>query len=261
MNPISPHPTSVLDIVSLGYKQALRSLWPISRLYSPMLALVIVGLIGMIYLRLPKEFLYIWLIAYVLFILYGNYVIARYVRDALQSELRKNIFSYWLPDHTLPGTIGIGLMVALFGVAYGVVGMLGLLLLVFPGLAVFIYYHHWVGLCFVDYLRNPGNSISETRQRVGLLLKGQFWRTIALGVIVTLIYLMFDTFLSVSGALIRAIAKGFQSGSMLNSPLYLTVTAFTSCLKLWFSLTFGFSAYCFIINTKCLRFWTRMIRP
>jgi hypothetical protein len=242
-------PSSIMDIVSCGYKMAFRTLLPISILCLPYLVLF---LAGSIWIELAisnsqdsntKEQLYNLLR---LPLCYWNYVIARYVCDVLQDKVRKNLASYLCPGSTFLGVIGIGIITIVYGIGYGIAALLGLLLLVIPGLAVISYYHMMCGMLYIDYLLNPQDGIWAVRKRVAFMLKGQFLRTAALGGIACLVMIV-----ALLPLFIIDMVKVFieeQAVSVMHSAPFLAAYGCFMTLTEWFTLAFGFAGYCYILN-------------
>jgi hypothetical protein len=154
---------------------------------------------------------------------YLSYPIARYVRDAYWNETAENLYSYLIPRRSLLGCWGIGLLWAMMAMPVGLVGIIGLLLLIVPGVAVFSYYYSMYSLLIAGYLSDPDRGVFGTISDIFALLKGNFWRTVALGVMTWLIYAC------MSGALI-----GLQAGLEMLQEFSPSLTR-----NLWFPLAYG----------------------
>jgi hypothetical protein len=241
MNTQNPHATlqqaSVIDIVTFGYKAGLKSIGPITRLILPIILLYAVSttsvytisnemkagvqpgvthwvlLVGMGLLSVVSWIGYVYL----------SYPITRYVRDVYWNEIDENLYSYLIPRRSLLGCWGIGLLWGLMLLPVSLLGMVGLLLLIVPGVAVFSYYYSMYSLLIAGYMSDPDRGAFSAISEVFGLLKGNFWRTVALGVMTWLIYI------SMSGMMI-----GLQMGLELLQEFSPSLTR-----NLWYPLAYG----------------------
>lgn len=249
MQPATEAPVSILDIVTYGFKKAVQAFWPVSWLCLP--ALVCLALGGAVIESVPiddsvirvKDALYKPLS---LIVLYMNYAIARYARDVFWSEPKENLWTYMIPDRTLWGVCGIGVLTVFYGMGAGLLGMLGLLLLVIPGIAIFSYYYVWSGMFYTVYLRKPEAGVWSARHETARLFKGNFWRTAGLGLVVSLVSvlpMLPMVFLSGGMEILREMPPSFMptyAFSILYGILYAAIY--------WVSLGICFSGFSFVLN-------------
>lgn len=250
MEPSAESPVSILEIVTYGFKKAVKVFWPVSWLCLPALLLIAVGA-GCIE-ALPiedstfrvKDALFKPLS---LVVVYMNYAIARYTRDVFwEHELKENLWAYLVPDKTLLGICGIGLLTTFYGMGAGLLGMLGLLLLVVPGVAILSYYYVWSGMFYTLYLLKPEEGVWAARHAVARLFKGNFWRTAGLGLLVSLVSLLPMlpmVFLSGGLEILREMPPSFLppfAFALLYGSLHATVY--------WISLAICFTGLSFVLN-------------
>jgi len=242
-------PASIFDMVTFGYKKAFKTLWPVTRICLPLLVVYAAGsgLIEAIASGLLPDKLRVDL--HNLFssaLLVLNWSIACYARDAYWREAEPNPMTYLKPNRTLLGVAGIGLITAFYGIGAGLAGMLGLLLLVVPGIVIFSYFYIWSGLFYTVYLLEPENGVWAARHRVAALLRGYFKRTAGFGLLAGLVWLLAMTpviFMSVGLELLKELPPSF-----FHATLFYGLYGLLDGAMEWFILAFGFTGYSFILN-------------
>lgn len=195
-------PTSILDIITYGYKKVFRMMGPLSKLTLPVM--LGTGVLSGIYhaqaigIKLHPSTQGIVLLAIsgilyfvaILLQVYLYYCTARYVRDIYWEDVPAPLLTYLRPNKTLLGCIGIGFLTMLAMIPAGIVGVLGLFLLVVPGVVIFSYSLIVSKFVYLVYLGRPNQGVAGAISEAIQLVKGNFWRTVGLGVVTYLIYFM-----------------------------------------------------------------------
>ncbi len=251
-------PASILDIITFGYKSAFKTLWPISKLTLPFLAFStlcqsygVVQLASMQTRKLEEMFPHlVWLGVMGLIFLpvyfYLYYGVARYVRDYFWAEAEGNSFRYLLPQKTLLGALGIALLTIVASVPISIAGLIGLLFLIIPGLVIFTYFYSASSLAYVNYLYQPEQGVLESIFKPFRLLKGHFWRTVALGFLSFVVLMIISGPLSVFRNLLGAM--GQFNPSFLHSWLFYGLSTASILVTVWFNLCIGYVGTLFITN-------------
>jgi hypothetical protein len=177
---------------------------------------------------------------------YSHYAVACYIRDVYWGETNDSIFSYLIPRKTFLGALGIGILTTCAFIPIGIVGLIGLLLFVVPGVVVFSYSGIATGLMYTAYLGHPEEGVMSTIPECLGLLRGNLWRTVALGTISWLVYLLMSSPMGVFNFLINFMAS--QSPSFADSLLFPISYAGIFVVISWFAVAFGFSGTLHILN-------------
>ncbi len=138
---------------------------------------------------------------------YVYYIFIRYIRDTYQNAVKSDLYDYLIPQMDLLGLIGLMLISIFLSIPALVVILIGLILLVVPGIIILIYFSTWVMMLYVTYINNSKAGILEgLRENLGLL-KGMFWRTVALGFIAGLVKFLIELPFSFILQAVMAIAR------------------------------------------------------
>lgn len=239
---------SIMDIVTFGYKKAMKVLSPVSLLCLPAVICLALGTACIESLTITDHSSLFRSISYqVLAILpmYISYAIARYVKDEFWSDAQPNPLIYLLPDKTLIGILGVGFLTVFYGIGAWFFGSIGLLFLLLPGIIIFSYFYMWSGMFYTVYLLKPQEGIWGARRSLIRLFKGHFWRTVGMGFMTCMVcmLLIVPTFL---GSCILAFLKEQPPSFMQNYHFVLAYTVFMAVVQ-WASYI-NFTGYCFILN-------------
>jgi hypothetical protein len=256
-------PSSILDIITSGYKSAFKTLWPVTRLTLP--GLFLYGISGGLYhaksLQMQGskggfEDLMSFILIAVLFMLssflysYMHYCVARFISDVYWRDAQQNestpLFSYLLPKKNIWGTLGITLLTMVAFVPIGIIGIIGLLFLVVPGVAIFSYSIISSSLIYVAYLGQSEQGVFETCSQCFQLLRGNFWRTVGLGVTSWLIYLIMSSPVMVFNFALSFMAQ--MSPSFANSMLFPILYAIVYTIICAFAMAVGYAGTLHILN-------------
>lgn len=238
-------PASIFDIVTFGYKQAIKNFGTVFRFCWPIL--LIYGL---------SSTLLAWLTHDILpprqqnslhnglsgLLIYLKYAIIRYTCDTYWREPHSNLMAYLKPERVIKGLAGIAFITFLYAIGAGLAGLVGLLLLVVPGIAIFSYFYVWSGLFYTAYLINTENGIFAARGQISTLLKGNFKRTAGLGFLIGLVYCLtqIPVFCLIGGLAVLQ--------EQPHASLFYGLYASLSTLVEGFVMMFSFTGYCFILN-------------
>lgn len=250
-------PLSALDVVTYGYKGVLARIGPLSMLCLPVLLLYGLSEAFGFWFQFGNQDTGATLVTGALYlisaifstlgIVYLNYSIGLYIRDLFFEEsTNPNLFSYLVPRMSLIGVIGIGLMTGAIGIGVAILGVLGLLLFVVPGVMVFSFYYVWSSLIYVAFLAKPEQGVFNAISEVGALLKGNFLRAVGVGLMACVIYVMLY-----SPFLVVEVAVEFfreQPPSFFSEPWALVVYTLLMAGSGWVSLVIGSGGLIFILN-------------
>lgn len=264
-NPTLP-PASIMDIVSFGYKNAFRCVGPVTKLIWPVVLLH--GLLLSFYHPAIVEFAEhgsfdsekflqllgtgACLVINGLLLGYLQYVIVRFVRDLYWSTPKPSLWSYLKPEASLGGyvlfSLGLGVLTALAVSASGLLIFLGIVTIIgwivtFPlTIAVWLFYCWYAipryQMVLAIYFGHQDKSFSENLgfafTECANVLRGSFWRTFGLGLLVSVVYLALSlSFIFCNGL------EGFlekQNPSFLHSIWFTVSYGLTTSLATWFAL-------------------------
>ena len=258
-------PAAVIDIVSFGYKKLFNSFWDLIKLSAiPFLLYAIPsgfalispiklqdGAIPDLSLLIPLLVTYGVMFLGSLLMMYSGYVNLRYIRDANFSEVRSNIFSYYIPDKTLLGLMGLGtcylmayavamiplsiLAVATFaiGIAFPPLIVLGIIGIAIIAIPLFLYILTFFSLASVIYMSFPKLGVVFAIGETQRLVQNNILRTVGLGFSVGLVYtlavLPFSMLGGVSGFLSAAGTSFLNASTIpLILPLYILMILVTA---------------------------------
>lgn len=252
-------PASILDIITFGYKSAFKTLWPISKMALPCLLIYTASqiypalqLVSLQQTRASQEILghlgWIAILALVFLpvFLYLHYCVARYVRDCFWAEPEANSFRYLLPQKSVWGILCIVLLTIVAFFPVGLIGVIGLVFLVVPGLIVFSYFYSVSSLAYVNYLIQPEQGVMEGIFKPIRLLKGHFWRTIGLGAISFVVLMVISSPMSFFQQILGSMGK--FNPSFANSWSFYALYTVNMLVMMWFNLCIGYVGTLFIMN-------------
>jgi hypothetical protein len=250
---------SVLDIVSYGYRTAIKHIWPITLIALPAILLnMIQGF------NLPSTFAEgmarnhaarmahsaaivpsgseFWGWAISLVELYFYYCISLYTRDAYFNQIDRPLYAYcWGEKKSLLAITLFGLLCVLLFIPYIVIGFIGFLFLLFPGVAWFSYISAAYNMSYAMLLQHPSRGVKATVSDVFRLLRQNAWRTVALGLVSWLV-----NFIIAVPAII--ISFGVYTGIKLGNSLAVSLMMALSCgISNWISFLVGFGGFMFIM--------------
>jgi hypothetical protein len=254
---------SVLDIVSYGYRAAIRHIWPLTLIALPAILLssyqgfhsasdfeagVAAGQASRLgHTSIPT--MYIGWIAY-LIPLYFNYCATLYSRDVYFNQVDRPIYSYIFGEKKTLSTISIFSGICLLAlIPTGLIGIIGLILLIIPGIIWFTYILMVYNMAIVLILQKSTMGVKWSIQEILRLLKNHTGRTIGLGLLVWLIGTIVAVPITLPGILI---SMGPQmSGNLIMSIL----SACSYGLGTWLSMSIGiggvvFTTYRYIADLK-----------
>lgn len=251
-------PASAVDIVTYGYKAVLKQLKPLTLLALPMLLASGMAQAGAFWLQVAGDqsslaYIGVALAVVVLGVggaigmLYLTYVLSRYVRDLFFADtVEANLYAYYWPKMSLFGVIGIAFIVAALGLLAAIAGVIGLILLVVPGLMVFSLYYVWSSLVYVAYLAKPQQGIFDSMSEIGALMKGNLLRAAGLGILANVIFfLLYAPFLSLE------VATEFfktQPPSFLGEAWVTPVYGLLMTASGWVNVVIGTGGMLFVLN-------------
>lgn len=255
--PVYP-PTTVLEIVSFGYRKLFEHLWPITKLSLPFILFAsLTG--GFFYADMiqaseaetlsPQQA--IGSIAYGLGLLplvYLLYALIRYARDVFcEDSVQANPYAYLMPNKTLLGLLGIWLLfvVAMFPIMLLMV--LGFILLILPGIAVvvgLVIAAVRMTMVWYTYLLTPEQGIIEAFRQSWRLTKDNFWRTLGLGLLLGLIQWVINLPFSLLHGML-GLVNTFNP-AILTSPVFPMVAAVFLAMSYWAQLILGTGAVFFV---------------
>lgn len=247
-------PASILDIISYGYKCAIKSLGPLSKLTWPFIILLGIGNGLLISIISPEGRFQRQAMLGALGVLpfiavvswYLHYCVARYVRDVFWEAPASNLFSYLLPHRSLLGAIALVLLITVALIPYSIVGIIGIVLLVVPGIVAYTYFYMGSSLMLVAYLKSPPEGVFKAITGTLGLLKRNFWRTIALGLLNFIIICILTSPMSFFSGTLDLVSK--MNPSFTHSlPGYILRVSLYS-VTVWFSLCIGYVGLVFILN-------------
>lgn len=249
---------SVVEIVTYGYKACLKSLWPITRLILPVVLIYAVSITGMYMTcigidangqtgKLQNLLVQVTLIMTVVSWLacaYMYYPVARYIRDVCWNEARDNVFGYLIPQKSLLGCAGLILLLVAAFMPVAVLGTIGFLFLIVPGMMVFTYFYTWFAMALAIYLGNPELGIINAMSETCNLFRGNNWRVIAVGFPTWFIYAMVSVplFGVHFGLEMLQALWPFMVQNAFFAIAYLTTTSLTMGI----SIAVGFSSMLFV---------------
>ena len=265
-------PASILDIISYGYKRAVKIIGPVSRFSLPFILILGVGngiFASALYAQgrvQPQVLLGSLGILPVFAVLswYLHYCVAHYVRDVFWAEPESNLFSYLLPKRSLLGAVGVMLlsvgMIIPFAIAIVIAVFFkwaGILVATLPTVIFFTFVYMAFSLIWVAYLKEYSNGLFSAISKSISLLKGNFWRTVGLGVLNFVILCILLSPMNFLNGIIDALSKASSSG-VYGFGLYNMLSAYTmlfyiikvvlSAVTVWFSLCIGYVGALFMLN-------------
>ncbi len=196
-------PASVLDIVSFGYRQVFKILWPLTKLALPFLILcsVTMGALMPSYMHFSmgmqshafqsgfqENFVTSLFYGFLFFIIgvlqyYLFYVFLCFIQDLYLDTVKPNLFSYWLPQKNLLGLLGISFLFLAASIPASVILLIGFILLVLPGLAVLagiLFFMIRLAFTWIAYMLEPETGILDAFQKSWALTQHNFWRSVGL---------------------------------------------------------------------------------
>lgn len=260
-------PASILDIISYGYKRAIKIIGPVSRFSLPFILILGVGngiFASALYAQgrvQPQVLLGSLGILPVFAVLswYLHYCVARYVRDVFWAEPESNLFSYLLPKRSLLGAVGVMLlsvgMIIPFAIAIVIAVFFkwaGILVATLPTVIFFTFVYMAISLMWVAYLKESGNGLFSAISHSMSLLKGHFWRTVGLGILNFVILCILLSPINFFNGMIDALSKASSSGlyTMLSAytMLFYIIKVVLSAVTVWFSLCIGYVGALLMLN-------------
>jgi len=242
---------SVIDIVSFGYRQAFQNLLPVTKLAIP--TIIIGALLGAVQFyqaglkpRDPQQIIIALAILPLMFVnLYNSYCVSRYARDRYFSEVQDSMFSYWIPNSTLVKVILLGLLGSLLFIPMSIVGLIGIVLLIVPGLIWFTYCFTAYNLIFALLLDKPDLGVLGSIKEGFRLMKNNINRTIGLGLLTGIIYFAIYFPMSFLRGVLSGVARFLHSDA--SSIGILGLSAALNALISWFAITVGLCGTMFVL--------------
>jgi hypothetical protein len=222
MSSIPPFsPASVLDIVSFGYRRLFQCLKPLTLLASPFVLLAALveawffPNLGDIQEQSSTTDVFSFFSAdpagytaasygmtFLMILLLFSYL--RYIRDVYTNTPKAPLQHYLMPNRRLWGIVGFSLLLGL-GLIIGIVIMvMGLFLLVLPGLAILtgiVYLLVRISMILPAYTHHTGQGLGQSLAESWRLTRGHFWRTLGMLALVEIInFLIVLPFVGVGAA-------------------------------------------------------------
>jgi hypothetical protein len=242
---------SVLDIVSFGYRQAFQNLGASTKLAIP--TIIVGALLGIVQYyqsglppRDPKQLIFVLgMLPLGLVNMYNSYCISRYARDRYFDEVQESLLSYWIPNGTFVKVILLGILGALAFIPVGFVGIIGLVLLIIPGIIWFTYAAMTYNVIFALLLDNPTRGVRGNIKEGFRLLKGNIPRTIGLSLLSGLVYVVITFPMSLLRGILNAIARILHSD--VASIGLIGLSAGINAIVCWFAITVGLCGTMFVL--------------
>lgn len=249
-------PASILDITSYGFRAALRHIGSMTLILLPLLIPLALGY-GFSYATIlqaskgdftnPMGFVIGIFMQFgcILLSYYLYYVILRYVRDVFFEAVQPNLFSYLLPKFSLLGVLGLALLLMIAWIPAGIVMLIGFILVIVPGIIAVLYFSVWSSMIFVTYLAHPEKGISSALVEVYQLLKGSFWRSIGLVMLVGLINMIISSPVGIINYISQILVE--TNPSFLESIWFALAYTTLYGVGAWFHATVGVSGGFFVM--------------